>query len=217
MSGQDYDRVKSRPISKPNPREATSVSTSGSATSGQLAVRAFDGSPLRIFLGRSQRKATPMDGNWHRQNSLGERQSLNFLLNITRAQSACASPFECFEGVEKVSVGSIAASTFNVGRRLLSFLHERISNQGRRDIYSTHQSINTPSYAPRARCRHSSPKLARTFALHFLRKAFSSSLHILAASTFAGLSSLGLLSMEMTLSKMVSGVCTGDHLSATDS
>lgn len=64
---------------------------------------------------------------------------------------------------------------------------------------------------------YSSPKLALTFALHRFRNSFESSLHILAASTFAGLSSFGLLSMLITLSSIVSGVCTGDHLSEADS
>jgi hypothetical protein len=64
---------------------------------------------------------------------------------------------------------------------------------------------------------HSSPRLSLTFFLHLLRNSFGSSLHNLAASTFAGLSSLGLLSIEMTDSNMVSGDCTGDHRSDTDS
>ena len=64
---------------------------------------------------------------------------------------------------------------------------------------------------------YSSPRLARTFALHLFRNSFGSSRHNLAASTFAGLSSFGLLSILMTLSSIVSGVCTGDHLSAADS
>lgn len=38
-----------------------------------------------------------------------------------------------------------------------------------------------------------------------------------AASTLAGLSSFGLLSMLITDSRMVSGVCTGDHRSDADS
>lgn len=64
---------------------------------------------------------------------------------------------------------------------------------------------------------HSSPSDSRTILWHFLLKALGSSRHIFAASTLAGLSSLGLLSMLMTDIKMVSGDCTGDHLSATDS
>lgn len=64
---------------------------------------------------------------------------------------------------------------------------------------------------------YSSPRLALTFPLHFLLKPFSSSLHILAASTFAGLSSFGSLSMLITLRSIVSGVCTGDQRSEADS
>lgn len=64
---------------------------------------------------------------------------------------------------------------------------------------------------------HSSPKLSRTIFLHRRRNSFGSSLHILAASTFAGLSSLGEDSMEITLRRMVSGLCTGDHRSLADS
>jgi hypothetical protein len=41
-----------------------------------------------------------------------------------------------------------------------------------------------------------------------------SSLHNLAASTFAGLSSFGLCNKLITLSRIVSGVCTGDQRSA---
>ena len=41
--------------------------------------------------------------------------------------------------------------------------------------------------------------------------------HCLAASMFAGLSSFGLLSMEMILTKMVSTVCTGDQRSLASS
>jgi len=43
------------------------------------------------------------------------------------------------------------------------------------------------------------------------------SLHSAAASTFAGDSSFGELSMEITDRRMVSGVCTGDQRSAADS
>ena len=64
---------------------------------------------------------------------------------------------------------------------------------------------------------YSSPKLALTFALHLFLNSFVSSLHSLAASTFAGLSSFGLLSMLITLKRMVSGVWTGDHRSLADS
>ena len=66
-------------------------------------------------------------------------------------------------------------------------------------------SLSIPSY--------SSPKLALTFARHRFRNSFVSSLHSLAASTFAGLSSFGLLSMLITLRRIVSGVCTGDQRS----
>jgi hypothetical protein len=64
---------------------------------------------------------------------------------------------------------------------------------------------------------HSSPSDSLTFFLHLFRNSFGSSLHNRAASTFAGLSSFGLLSIEMTDSNIVSGDCTGDHLSDTDS
>ena len=64
---------------------------------------------------------------------------------------------------------------------------------------------------------YSSPKLALTFARHLFLNSFVSSLHNRAASTFAGLSSLGLLSILITLSSMVSGVWTGDHRSEADS
>lgn len=80
--------------------------------------------------------------------------------------------------------------------------------------------FTTPSHNPRQNLRaptYSSPRLALTFPRHFLLKPFSSSLHILAASTFAGLSSFGLLSMLITLSSIVSGVCTGDQRSEADS
>lgn len=62
-----------------------------------------------------------------------------------------------------------------------------------------------------------SPKLALTSLPTLLLNPRSSSLHILAASTLAGDSSLGLDNIEMTLSKIVSGVCTGDHRSEADS
>lgn len=64
---------------------------------------------------------------------------------------------------------------------------------------------------------YSSPRLALTFALHLFLNSLVSSRHNLAASTLAGLSSLGLLSILMTLSRIVSGVWTGDQRSAADS
>ena len=64
---------------------------------------------------------------------------------------------------------------------------------------------------------YSSPRLALTFALHLFLNSLVSSLHSLAASTFAGLSSFGLLSMLITLKSIVSGVWTGDHRSLADS
>lgn len=70
---------------------------------------------------------------------------------------------------------------------------------------------------PKNSSSYSSPKLALTLALHLFLNSFRSSLHILAASTFAGLSSLGLLNMLITLSSIVSGVWTGDQRSAADS
>lgn len=63
----------------------------------------------------------------------------------------------------------------------------------------------------------SSPKLDRTHLRQRLRNSLVSSRHSRAASTFAGLSSLGLLSMLMTERMMVSGVWTGDQRSAADS
>ena len=45
------------------------------------------------------------------------------------------------------------------------------------------------------------------------RNSFGSFLHSLPASMLAGLSSFGLLNMLITLSSIVSGVCTGDHRS----
>lgn len=64
---------------------------------------------------------------------------------------------------------------------------------------------------------YSSPRLALTFALHRFLNSFVSSRHNRAASTLAGLSSFGLLSMLITLRRMVSGVCTGDQRSEADS
>jgi len=64
---------------------------------------------------------------------------------------------------------------------------------------------------------YSNSKLSRT---HFLTRFLNSAVfsrHSAAASTFAGDSSLGLLSIEMTERRMVSGVCTGDQRSAADS
>jgi len=57
-------------------------------------------------------------------------------------------------------------------------------------------------------------KLSLTHFLTLFLKTCGSSLHCFAASTFAGLSSLGLLSIDITLISIVSGVCTGNHLSA---
>lgn len=82
-------------------------------------------------------------------------------------------------------------------------------------------SFHHPHYIHLHPCQnnryYSSPKLALTLALHRLRNSFGSSLHILAASTFAGLSSFGLLSILITLNSIVSGVWTGDHRSEADS
>lgn len=58
-----------------------------------------------------------------------------------------------------------------------------------------------------------SSKVALTLALHRFLNSFVSSLHNRAASTLAGDSSFGLLSMLMTLMRIVSGVCTGDQRS----
>ena len=72
---------------------------------------------------------------------------------------------------------------------------------------------------PRLDCRwdHSSPRLSLTHFLHRLLNSFGSSRHSLAASTFAGLSSLGELSMLITDNRIVSGLWTGDHRSEADS
>jgi hypothetical protein len=64
---------------------------------------------------------------------------------------------------------------------------------------------------------HSNSKLSRThFRTCFLNSGIFSR-HNLAASGFAGDSSFGLESIEMTERRMVSGVWTGDHRSAADS
>lgn len=52
-------------------------------------------------------------------------------------------------------------------------------------------------------------KLSLTHFLTLFLNAAGSSRHCLAASTFAALSSFGLLSMLMTLRRIVEGVCTG--------
>ena len=64
---------------------------------------------------------------------------------------------------------------------------------------------------------YSNSKLSRT---HFLTRFLNSgvfSRHSAAASTFAGDSSFGLDSMEITERRIVSGVWTGDQRSAADS
>lgn len=60
----------------------------------------------------------------------------------------------------------------------------------------------------------SSPKLSLTHLLVLFLNSLLSSLHILAASIFAGLSSFGECNNEITEINIVSGVCTGLHLSA---
>lgn len=64
---------------------------------------------------------------------------------------------------------------------------------------------------------HSSPTLSLTHLRTLFLNSFVSSLHNLAASMFAGLSSLGELSMDMTDRSIVSGVWTGLHRSLADS
>lgn len=64
---------------------------------------------------------------------------------------------------------------------------------------------------------HSSPRLSLTIFLHLFRNSLGSSRHIFAASTFAGLSSFGELNKLITLSNIVSGLCTGDQRSLADS
>ena len=66
----------------------------------------------------------------------------------------------------------------------------------------------------RSTAHYSSPKLSLTTLRHRLRNSLISSLHIFAASTFAGLSSFGLLNMLITDSRIVSGLCTGLQRSA---
>jgi hypothetical protein len=58
-----------------------------------------------------------------------------------------------------------------------------------------------------------SPWLSLTHLLVRRLNSFGSPLNWMAASTLAGLSSLGLLSMLMTERRMVDGVCTGDQRS----
>lgn len=83
---------------------------------------------------------------------------------------------------------------------------------------SIHQkNLPTPATPTRTRVGYSSPKLSLTHLLALRLNSLGSSLHNLAASTFAGLSSFGLDSMEITDSRIVSGVCTGDQRSAVDS
>lgn len=64
---------------------------------------------------------------------------------------------------------------------------------------------------------YSSPKLSLTHFLTLFLNSFGSSLHSLAASTLAGLSSFGLDSIEITDRRIVSGVCTGLQRSDADS
>lgn len=64
---------------------------------------------------------------------------------------------------------------------------------------------------------YSSPRLSRTHLRTRFLNSLGSSRHRRAASTFAGLSSFGLDSMEITERRIVSGVCTGDQRSAADS
>lgn len=77
---------------------------------------------------------------------------------------------------------------------------------------SSHKPSNPSSHPP-----YSNSKLSLTHFLTCFLNSAVFSLHSLAASGFAGLSSFGLLSIEMTDSKIVSGVCTGDQRSAADS
>jgi hypothetical protein len=60
-------------------------------------------------------------------------------------------------------------------------------------------------------------KLSLTHFLTFFLNPAGSSLHCLAASTFAALSSFGLESMLITERRMVAGVWTGDQRSEADS
>lgn len=84
------------------------------------------------------------------------------------------------------------------------------------------QVIEMPYVLVRPPCVHrralySNSRLSRT---HFLTRFLNSgvfSRHSAAASTFAGDSSFGLESIEMTERRMVSGVWTGDQRSAADS
>lgn len=84
-------------------------------------------------------------------------------------------------------------------------------------LHPQHPESSTP-IPSRIHCsRYSNSKLSLT---HFLTRFLNSgvlSRHNDAASTFAGDSSFGLESMDITESRMVSGVCTGDQRSEADS
>ncbi|KAM3065365.1 hypothetical protein ACMFMG_011511 [Clarireedia jacksonii] len=88
--------------------------------------------------------------------------------------------------------------------------------------FETHNHPRQPQQ-PTTCTSYSSPRLSLTNLRHFLFhsfitfSSFCASLHILAASRFAGLSSLGSLNKLTTLNNIVSGVCTGVHRSAADS
>ena len=99
---------------------------------------------------------------------------------------------------------------------LLFLLHHRIPTS----LAASLAKPGNPSshdLRPKNQLVQSSPKLSLTHLLTLLLNSFGSSLHIRPASTFAALSSFGLLSMLMTLRRMVSGVWTGDQRSAADS
>jgi hypothetical protein len=69
---------------------------------------------------------------------------------------------------------------------------------------NSHNGPPTPPY---------NPKLVRTPCRTFLSNIFRCSLHIFAASTFAGLSSFGSASMLITDIKIFSTLCIGLHRS----
>ena len=82
---------------------------------------------------------------------------------------------------------------------------------------STQPHLHTSPYLPSTNQSNPPSKLSLTHLLHRLLNSAKSSLQSFAASTLAGLSSLGEPNILITLSKIVSGVCTGLHLSDADS
>lgn len=96
-------------------------------------------------------------------------------------------------------------------------LHTNLSVPGKPLLFGIHSYRLTTQPNPTNYPSPPPSKLSLTHRRHLLLNPFKSVLNNLAASTFAGLSSLGLLSMLMTLSRIVSGVWTGDQRSEADS